>query len=384
MKGGENMNLNFRAYTSVSNKMLVMMSGLGTMVKDDQEVPESTHFQIPMAYRAINWSNSLIRQTLAYLFLVDSKGQSLPFLESEIASYLNVSTRTVQKNNKTLSDCGLIKWSRLLGDIISVQFTDYLFDVLDLRAKNNSNKSDWADFDLNNEDSISESFYGGRGYTRLSVNNLKELLSIKDINSLRFSLRIIAMVEIEYAKNKLNQEFYLGRSFFDRFAKSYLNTKNKIKAALRLVRGFFDCAIFDNVKEISDHFKSLGLSQRNRINKDLLKNGFLVKVSIKQDEVPKEVYENEISVLKRVIKDVNDAVSLDKNVIKPKYSDLSSLLSSYGVDSVQSAIKYAGRLLTRTVSHTSDLLNQQHLIMTDPGLGLRIVTEKYYKPDFSK
>ena len=131
------MTIALNAYSPVSNKLLIALSGITRNHKiETADGRTEYHYEkhsygIKDSYLSFSWSQ--IKQLLLLVGSSDSNGNIVYAKESDLASAMNCSERTVQRNNKIFSDRGILKWSRLYSGTISVQFTNYLDDIMDLQ-----------------------------------------------------------------------------------------------------------------------------------------------------------------------------------------------------------------------------------------------------------
>lgn len=371
-----------REYAPISNKMLVTMSGLRKKIENDRGnfESEATLFQVKQDFQTIHWNMSLLKQFSVYLFLVDSKGYSKLFSENDLAKLLNVSVRTIQNNNRTLTNAHLICWERRYLDIISFKFENYLLDIMDLRAKN----SKLSQFELDalvEENPNGDNFFGGKGYTTLSKDFLIGLLDCKDINAVRFALRFVSAIEMNFSKAP-DSKVYINRKFLDSIAKTYLNTKHRLADCLRLVKGFFELEILDTKEKIMGYVNQLNGPEYEKAGAALGGN-MLVVVKYSGDNLPKVRREADAVELRNIAIETNEEV-LDeytkqapfgftptKDILTLKRDEAVTLITTFGLKRIKDALK---AVIQGFKDRNSEIM--ELLITQDAGLALRVMVEK--------
>ena len=102
------MTLTLNAYSPVSNKLLIALSGITRNHKIEtadgrtEYHYEKHEYGIKDSYLSFTWSQ--IKQMLLFVGLSDSDGNIIHVKESDLAAAMKCSERTVQRNNKIFSD----------------------------------------------------------------------------------------------------------------------------------------------------------------------------------------------------------------------------------------------------------------------------------------
>lgn len=314
--------INLSAYSNISNKLLLVLGGLKQVEKIENEtevkyISEKNNLHIDDKFLSISWSESRIKQLLLYTNLCDSTGLITYLSEESLAEKIGCSVRTVKLNNKIFKEAEIITWNRIYSDFISVEFTKYLVDILDLRLDKKNNKT-----------------YSS-GYTTLSSQDFEKLLALDDVNALRLSLRILRNVEVDINLGN-KEEFHLSYKEIKAFLPKYIGYKSAIKKVFSKVGGLFNVQLIDSKEKMSDFFS------KNKATLPLVqkaKDVFLY--SVKVDKTSKKLKEQEEAYMYTLEFDlknhIKDSIHYKQEVFGLDAMEKASLITSFGINVVKKA-----------------------------------------------
>lgn len=318
------MSINLSAYSNISNKLLLVLGGLKQVEKIEKEsevkyINEKNNLHIDEKFLSISWSESRMKQLLLYTNLCDSTGLITYLSEESLAEKVGCSVRTIKLNNQIFKEANIITWNRIYSDFISVEFTKYLVDILDLRLDKENNKT-----------------YSS-GYTTLSSKDFEKLLALDDVNALRLSLRILRNVEVDINLGK-KEEFHLSYKEIKAFLPNYIGYKSAIKKVFSKVGDLFNVQLIDSKEKMSSFFS------KNKATLPLVekaKDTFLYSVKVdktskqlkEQDEVNLQQFEGSFT------SSIKDYIQYRAGTTRLDAMERSALITSFGLNVVKEAFK---------------------------------------------
>lgn len=161
-------------------------------------------------------SKSQILQYLAYHFLpLDKNGRFKYLLEKDIASFINYSLKTIKRNNEVLEKMGLIKYRYEDTGIIDVEIINY-------------------------NESFKSKSKKGKGGIKIPFNVLKKILSLKNIDQIRFVLFMLERyISVASQYETFNYHKLISKKFNFLISKGKRYTK-KIHEIINDLSGFFE------------------------------------------------------------------------------------------------------------------------------------------------
>lgn len=335
--------LRLKAFSSIGNKMLILLSGLSKNEKKEYDISDS--------FAKVRYSHSLIQQTLLYMALADSNGIIHMVLEKELASEMDCSVRTIKHNNKILMDAGVITWGRLFPGCIEVKFQGYLQNVLDLKLKNDSSTADVAeDIQIVSGDEVglSGKFETKKGYAVLSADRVRELVKLKDVNALRIALRFYRAFEKDVVVRNQPHTFSTYTEF-KQFLPKYLHFPKAINDLLGKVKGLFDMSIYHTAEELSGLVE--GKAPNDPISQ-MVKTGFLTRYTVSKMRNSRIEKSTQIIKLRAAYHDLRIYASKESdyysNVVKLSDGELKALISSFGLHLIGEALDVVRTLYSGT------------------------------------
>lgn len=149
-----------------------------------------------------------LKQFVLFHFLwIDERGFIKNVNELDLAKKLKCSVNTVRNNNIALQEYGYIAFSRSSNETVSIFLLDYTKYHL-------------------------ESKKGGCGYITMPKNMLNELLSIKNVNTLRLEVRQI-LKDDDYQVKEIETEVKLSFKEYSRLLPDYFKGKKSILNVLK-------------------------------------------------------------------------------------------------------------------------------------------------------
>lgn len=336
------MTLALNAYSPVSNKLLIALSGLNRENKlETADGRTEYHYEkheygIKDSYLSFTWSQ--IKQMLLFVGLSDSDGNIIHVKESDLAAAMKCSERTVQRNNKIFSDRGILKWSRLYSGTISVQFTNYLDDIMDLQEITDTVRDQSSCVEL--PEFENRKFRSKSGYTILTKENLEFLLGLSDVNALRLSLRALRAIEKDIHVNNKEESFFSYAEIKNSIP-PYLRYKKAVLSLLSKVEGLFKLEIFDTERKLDRLFHEKLSSSKALAKK--VKGGFVASLRPKnefnarhQRQQEQIVFSHKLTLFAQNMAS-NALYKAQESVLN--VSERVALISSFGLKTAEKALK---------------------------------------------
>lgn len=202
-------------------------ANLPKMKKKTVYVNEKHRYQINGELLHKRLSFSQICQFTLYHFLNPDKYGVIKYVPLKvIASFLNVTVRTVKNNNKLFEELGMISTSKVAPLLINVQITDY--EKYHLTAKE-----------------------GGSGYTPMPKSFFFEMLKMENVNSLRNAIRNYKQSYEDAHLLKKSESTYSVKQV-KRHVPGYLRFYNGIKQVIEGTSSMFD-------NQLNDYFLTFKL-----------------------------------------------------------------------------------------------------------------------------
>lgn len=322
--------LQLKAFSSIGNKMLVLLSGLSKKEKKE--------YCISTAYASVKYSHTLIQQVLLYIALANSKGIIPLVPEDELAAEMDCSLRTIQHNNKILSDAGILDWERRCTGCIRVTFHGYLQNVLDLTPELSGTETKGDDLLSGDEIELSGKFKSEKGYTIMSAERIRELVNLKDVNALRVALRFYRAFEKEVVVGK-QKHAYVTYEEFKQFLPKYLHFPKAINELAQKVKALFDLNTYkkgnDVLGFVKDTAPAEALSER-------IKGNFLARLTVSEARDSRQEKATQVFELKgaynRLRKFVSDKSDFHSSLKRLSDGEAKALVSSFGIEKMRNAI----------------------------------------------
>lgn len=332
--------LRLKAFSSIGNKMLILLSGLSKNEKKEYAISDS--------YASVKYSHTLIQQTLLYMALADSNGV-VPFVhESELALEMDCSVRTVQLNNKALMDAGVLECERLYTGCAQIRFRGYLENVLDLTPESDIAEDDDSDIVSGDKVGLPTKFESNKGYTVLSAERVRELVHLKDVNALRIALRFYRAFEKDVASRNQSHA-YLSYKEFKQFLPKYLHFPKAINELLGKIRNLFQLDIYDTVDKIDKHSKAviptISLAKK-------LKGRFLARLTLTEEKTPRYEKSKQVIGLRAAFNELRN-YTFNESDYHSRVSSLSdeeikALVSSFGLSLIKDSLDVIRNLYSGT------------------------------------
>lgn len=266
--------LSWKRHALIANKMLIVMSGLSRMTKTETGYQYEKHqFGISDQFLQLSWTKSLMKQCLAYASLCTSTGHIALVSEEELAQAMKCSVRTVQQNNMTLEQHGIIQWDRIWGAYIEVSLCDYLKHWLDLHPKHDAAAES---FEEELAEEYLSNFTSKGGYTSLSQEMVLSLLALDHVNELRLAFRGLYNYE-KQVNVKKETEAIVSYSEIKHVLPRYTSHKAAIRRMGEKLRSIFTIEWFEKEEIIHTFY------EEKRPNPSLLsklKDGFVVSFNV--------------------------------------------------------------------------------------------------------
>lgn len=344
------MDLPINAYPKIGNKVLVALSGLNRDSKlDDGGYKYDRHYyHISERFLSVRWSKSLIKQLLLYIACSNSDGAVSLISEEEMANRMSVSVRTVRHNNCLLTKAGIIQWERILGDVITVFFPHYLYDILGMERESKGETEDKS-----------------TGFTYLEKETVLNVLLEEDVNVIRTVLRFYALSEsqLNHDKQQTRTELHVFFKDLTNFLPRYVGYKSKIKSIVNRVQDFFPINVIEG-KESVYHFL-----RKQKVGKSLLKKAkdALVYLLKKEDYTsPEEKHEADTREFYKQYRSFLNfsrtreflISSADLNLDR---DEIGALVTSFGYDTLMRAVKRLYTLLVKSHKDKLSLSLDEHI-----------------------
>lgn len=336
------MTIALNAYSPVSNKLLIALSGITRNHKiETADGRTEYHYEkhsygIKDSYLSFSWSQ--IKQLLLLVGSSDSNGNIVYAKESDLASAMNCSERTVQRNNKIFSDRGILKWSRLYSGTISVQFTNYLDDIMDLQEITDTVSDHAGCVEL--PEFENRKFRSKSGYTVLTSETLHSLLELDDVNALRLSLRALRAIEKDiHVRNE--EESFFSYAEIKNSIPPYLRYKKAVLSLLNKVEQLFNLDIYDTEKKLDRLFQEKFTATKALAKK--VKGGFVASVRPKnefnarhQRQQEQIVFSHKLTLFAQNMAS-NALYKAQESILN--VSERVALISSFGLKTAEKALK---------------------------------------------
>lgn len=322
--------LQLKAFSSIGNKMLILLSGLAEN--------EKSFYGISDAFASVKYSHTLIQQMLLYMALADSNGIVHIVLEDELAKEMDCSVRTIQHNNKRLTEAGVIGHRRICVGCIQITLQDYLHNVLDLMLEHDTTETEETSDISSDEIGKAGRFKSKRGYTIMSAERVRELVNLKDVNALRIALRFYRVLEKEVQVSK-QEHAYVSYDEFKRFLPKYLHFPKAINELSRKVKGLFDLETYKTRGEVQsivkDKIATAALAKR-------MEGGFLARLRVPEAKDSRKEKSKQIIELKEAFNKLR-TFTFKTSDFHSKIRALSdgetkALISSFGINQIKKAI----------------------------------------------
>lgn len=367
------MELLFKNHIPVANKWLITFSGINrnAIQKNGKKQYEQHAFHIPKEWLSIKWTRSLIKQTLCFLGLADSKGNIGIVSLEQIASTIGCSKRTAKDNLQPLKSLGLLEIETLWGDYITLRFQNYKQNFLDLypgKSKTASDMNPAASHILPEEDrDLPHHSY--TGYTTLKKEALFELFKIKNINELKLACRSIYLCEKEVNVSG-NQQAYLTYTDLKGILPKYYAFKAQLKKGFQSLKKLFHFQTFEKEQVVQ------GLLSNQKITPSLLekvKSPFLIGFSFHAEKDSRQIQKRELNEAYYAFFNFTTEIK-----IKPiPYDQQASLISEFGLFAVKDGLQEILNLFRQPYSHARSAMIDA--IDTEPIQTLRKFISNHYK-----
>lgn len=352
------MTLRMNAYSKIGHKILVLLSGLKRTKETEVEIEsdsgkkvkmkstyEQHDYKIPKNYQDVRWSKSLIKQTVLYTSLCDSKGEIHFVYEKDIADKIGVSVRTVKHNNKILSDAGIVTWKRLFSDAVMIAFQEYAVNILGLDETENKMKA--------------------TGYTRLSNEQITQLLQIEDVNVIRFALRNFSLMEKEFHLKK-KEEAYVYLTDIRTYLPKYVGYKAAIKGICSKVQHLFSMELISEPKGMELFLKG------KRITKELAlktKDAFVYVFKKTENTLAQEVHQQDIAEIRLMNRDLDTFRFVHtpykrQCVILDEKDEIEPLITTFGKEVVATLHTFIHSLFAKVAKNIT-LTTEEHNLLSD-------------------
>jgi len=255
-----------KRYVPLSRKLLIVLS--------NQTKKKINNRSAKLNYRiSDNWtedirfSKSLIKQILFYAAICDSVGKIEGVLTEDIAKGIGFDVRTVQNNNEYLKEKG----------IIDTDNTKYYWRV-NITLLNYT--LDWKGIAVEGEKNHEKESHGG--YIMVTDTLFKELLAMKQINTLRVAIGFILhehdTVTLPNSQTeRVNKEAILSYEQIKSMLPSYLHYKEGIKKIVEPLKSIFNVSILGTTY-IKENYDSIIASFKNKVSsiRDLWAVGYQI------------------------------------------------------------------------------------------------------------
>ncbi|KAA6446977.1 hypothetical protein [Bacillus swezeyi] len=324
------MELQFRNHTPIANKWLIVLSGINKLAKDKQgkKLYEQHHFHIPKSWLTVRWTRTLIKQTIAYLSLSDSKGQLGVIPLNKLSSTIGCSIRTVVNNNKVLESLELIKVNSLWGNLVSIELKDYKENFLDLYPDKSDRKQHHGAEILSEEE---VPHYSKTGYTTIKREAIFDLFKINNVNELRMACRALYIYEKEVNVGG-NETAHITYQDLKGILPKYFAFKANIKKAFSVLKSLFSIQPLEK-EDIAETLLTNQKATPSLIEK--LKSPFIIMFSVRDDKDSRHIHKREY---------IEGGIVLDSFCFETKIKPIpeiqqQSLIFEFGLETVRRAIR---------------------------------------------
>jgi len=310
----------------LSNKLLVALSGVSKWtVRDGEYVYEKHQYHISSPYLTQKWTKTAIKQFLAYVSICNAEGHISFVSEEELALELGCSVRSVQENNKSFIQNGLITARRIWGEFLDIQISHYMGEVRDLIIE---------------EDGTATS---RTGYTSVWYEVIQELFKMTNINELRLALRCLLLHEKEVHVQQLDEAVF-SYDEIKGFLPKYIGYRKAIKELTQNLSNFFHISCLEK-KEMVKELYQRQIKKRPSLLKKLTKP-FALTVSLFKSEDSRIIRNRERHETQIHWFDFKKQVSGHLPVHQSNISqtDLNTLSDTYGSDVIRERLERISKL----------------------------------------
>lgn len=364
------MELLFKNHIPIANKWLIIFSGINknAILKNGKKQYEQHAFHIPKEWLSIKWTRSLIKQTLCFLALTDSKGNIGVISLEQIAKIIHCSTRTVKENLQQLHNLGLLETQTLWGEYRTLRFLNYKENFLDLYPVAQNETKTGQTFEVLSDEDREIPHHSYTGYTTIKQEALLELFDMKNINELKLACRAIYLYEKE-VNIAGNEQAYLTYTDLKGILPKYYAFKAQIKKGFQALKKLFDYQTLEKEQVIK------GLLSNQKTTPSLLeklKNPFLIGFTFHKDKDSRYIQK----------KDQDEAffsfmLFANEMKIKPiSYDQQASLISEFGLFAVKDGLQEILDLFHQPYSGVRSTM--MDAIDTKPIQTLRKYIQKHY------
>lgn len=353
------MTLLFSNHTQIANKWLILLSGINKNAVNEkgEKVYENQYFNLPSEWTKINWSKSMIKQTLAYLGLSNSNGDLGIIDLEELSKLLNCSVRSLRNNHKKYIELGLIKVKELSCDLVHVELVDYLQNFIDLDKETNKSKT---------------------GFTTIHKSALFDLFNINNVNVLRIACRAFYLQERDVKLGK-HKSILLSSNDLKGFLPKYFTYRPVIERKLRSIMQLFEFKFFadkENKKFLLNEY------QNKSTFADTIKAPYIVSMKLHTVKDSVTIKRNEVHNFNMYRRTVNEMIKLT-GMESVAFETFQELVHEYGYEPITYAIDDIMAIHTRNLDHLTeaavDSVHEIHkLNLLDEPIGiLRKIFKKY-------
>lgn len=241
----------------IANKLLLLFSNIhkGKLKKHSKEqkttyIYEDRNFIIDDAYISHNWTKSAIKQFLYYVSVVNKDGEAYFIEDKDIVEKTNLSIRTIEENNREFKKSGILEFQRIQSKSLHISITNYQENVRDVY------KSDEEDEDTGTNTGTS-SVDVPTGYTSIWHEDMKKILSINNINELRFVLKTFAWYEKDIYLNK-KDEWFISYARLATAVPQYLQYPAALKEIIENVSSIVPIKCIHGYEDLKNTFNEYG------------------------------------------------------------------------------------------------------------------------------
>lgn len=255
-----------KRYVPLSRKLLIVLSN--QTKKNINNRSAKSNYRISDNWTEdIRFSKSLIKQILFYAAICDSEGKIEGVLTEDIAKGIGFDVRTIQNNNEYLKDKG----------IIDTDHTKYYWRV-NITLLNYT--LDWKGIAVEGEKKHEKESHGG--YILVTDTLFRELLALKEINTLRVAIGFIlhehdTVTLPNTQSERMNKEAILSYEQIKGMIPSYLHFKEGIKKIVEPLKSIFNVSILGTTY-IKENYDSIITSFKNKVSsiRDLWAVGYQI------------------------------------------------------------------------------------------------------------
>lgn len=314
----------------IANKLLLLFSQLyhgklktkHSNSKSNTYLYEVNHHEYDKDYLAFNWTKSAIKQFLYYISIANPEGEAYFVEDSDIIAATHLSLRTIEENNRAFQKGHIITFQRVQGRAFHIAIRDFQKNVRDV-------------YEIENEDSTEINV--NTGYTAITKNKMKQILSIENVNELRFVLRGFVWYEkdIYLNENKPLEWFVSADRLFTAVPK-YLRYPSAIKSIVSKVNNILPFKVINHYEDLKNTFSEYG--NRGQKVVEIFKQGLVGILSKFEDSKSQRLLEqrnaiHEFNLFKFRMK------KFDISVQDIELDRFNGLLDKYGIDSLKASFK---------------------------------------------